>query len=265
MKLAEMERYVSTKLQKTRDTTQQLAFHISACQTIADTLGSEFQALQTIEKLMLDCKDRKECLSYIERNIDEHALRCLRLLCLLSITTDGVTQNELQNIQKLHLHTHGYQHIPLFYKLHTAGLLKHRAENILHKLPNWSSEWSSNAQKLKMLPSYSKRSDQNSRTCPSYVFNNAYIPAIAQILNIVSNQEKDPRSLEDLTNLSGCVVNGHRGTLSPKMVVICVIGGITCAEIAACRLIEKSTGIRLVLASDTILTGNKLIQRIQEI
>jgi len=49
--------------------TQQLAFHISACQTIADTLGSEFQTLQTIEKLMLDCKDRKECLSYIDRNI----------------------------------------------------------------------------------------------------------------------------------------------------------------------------------------------------
>ncbi|XP_071640644.1 vacuolar protein sorting-associated protein 33B [Temnothorax longispinosus] len=265
MKLTEMERYVSTRLQRTRDTTRQLAFHISACQTIADTLGSEFQVLQTIEKLMLDCKDRKECLSYIERNIDEHALRCLRLLCLLSITTDGITQSELQNIQKLHLHTHGYQHIPLFYKLHTAGLLKYRNEYILHKLPNWSSEWSSNAQKLKILPSYSKRTDQNGRTCPSYVFNNVYIPAIAQILNIVSNQEKDPRSFDDLTNLPNCVVNGRRGALSPKMVVICVIGGITCAEITACRLIEKSTGIRLVLISDTILTGNKLIQRIQKI
>lgn len=69
MKLAEMERYVSTRLQRTRDMTQQLAFHISACQAIADTVGSEFQVLQTIEKLMLDCKDRKECLSYIERNI----------------------------------------------------------------------------------------------------------------------------------------------------------------------------------------------------
>lgn len=69
MKLSEMERYVSTRLQKTRDTTQQLAFHISACQAIADTLGSEFQALQTMEKLMLDCKERKECLSYIERNM----------------------------------------------------------------------------------------------------------------------------------------------------------------------------------------------------
>jgi len=58
--------------------------------------------------------------------------------------------------------------------------LKYRNEYILHKLPNWNSEWSSNAQKLKMLPGYSKRSDQNGRTCPSYVFNNAYIPAIVR-------------------------------------------------------------------------------------
>lgn len=126
MKLAEMKKYVSTRLQKTEDTTRQLAFHISACQTIADTLGSEFQVLQTIEKQILDCRERKECLSYIEKNIgtflrfvhrliyiiikidninycngkysfaDEHALRCLRLLCLLSITNNGITQNELQ-------------------------------------------------------------------------------------------------------------------------------------------------------------------------
>lgn len=107
-------------------------------------------------------------------------MRCLRLLCLLSITTDGIAQSELQSIQKMHLHTHGYQHIPLFYKLHTAGLLKYRNEYILHKLPNWNSEWSSNAQKLKILPNHSKRSDQNGRICPSYVFNNAYIPAIVR-------------------------------------------------------------------------------------
>lgn len=87
----------------------------------------------------------------------------------------------------------------------------------------------------------------------------------AQILNVVSNQEKDPRSFEDLTNLPGCMVTGQRGALLPKIIVICVVGGITYAEVAACRLIEGSTGIRLVLASDTIITGNKLIQKIQDI
>lgn len=65
----EVEKYVTPKYQKIREITRQLAFHISACQIIADTLGSDFQALQTIEQLMLNCKERKECLTYIERNI----------------------------------------------------------------------------------------------------------------------------------------------------------------------------------------------------
>lgn len=113
---------------------------------------------------------------------DDHPLRTLRLLCLLSVASDGVTQNELHSIQKLHLHAHGYKHVPLFYKLQTIGLLKCRTENILHKLPNWSSEWNGNAQKLRLLPSYSKQTEQKGRTCPSYVFNNAYIPLIVSII-----------------------------------------------------------------------------------
>lgn len=97
---------------------------------------------------------------------DDHPLRTLRLLCLLSIASDGITQNELHCIQKLHLHAHGYKHIPLFYKLQNIGLLKCRLENILHKLPNWSSEWNNNAQKLKLLPSYFKQTEQKGRSCP---------------------------------------------------------------------------------------------------
>lgn len=186
MKLSEMERYIATKLQKTRDLTRQLAFHISACQLIADTLSSDFQTLQKIEKYILECKERKECLNHIERYINDHPLRTLRLLCLLSIASDGITQNELYCIQKLHLHAHGYKHIPLFYKLQNIGLLKCRSENILHKLPNWSSEWNNNAQKLKLLPSYFKQTEQKGRSCPSYVFNNVYIPLIvSNIINLI--------------------------------------------------------------------------------
>lgn len=69
------------------------------------------------------------------------------------------------------------------YKLQSIGLLKCRTENILHKLPNWNSEWNNNAQKLKLLPSYSKQIDQKGRACPSYVFSNAYIPVIVSTIS----------------------------------------------------------------------------------
>lgn len=84
-------------------------------------------------------------------------------------------------------------------------------------------------------------------------------------MNAIVNQEKEPKNLEEIANLSNCVISGQRGPLLPKMVVICIIGGITYAEITACRFIEKSTGIRLVLASDSIITGNKMLEKVQEI
>ncbi|CAL7942634.1 unnamed protein product [Xylocopa violacea] len=142
MKLSEMERYVATRLQKTRDLTRQLAFHISACQLIADTLSSDFQTLQKIEKWIIECKERKECLNHIERYI---------------------------------------------------GLLKCRTGNILHKLPNWNSEWNSNAQKLKLLPSYFKQTEQKGRSSPGYVFNNAYIPLI---VSSIFNETKSGSSIK---------------------------------------------------------------------
>lgn len=87
----------------------------------------------------------------------------------------------------------------------------------------------------------------------------------AQVLNVIISQERDSKNFEELANLTNCIISGRRGPLLPKMVVICIIGGITYAEIAACRFIERSTGIRLVLASDSITTGNKILETVQEI
>ncbi|XP_015173159.1 PREDICTED: vacuolar protein sorting-associated protein 33B [Polistes dominula] len=265
MKLAEMGQYIATKLRKSSDMKQQLMFHISACQTIADTLGSEFQTFQSIEKLILERKGKKECLNYIERNIDENPLKCLRLLCLLSIFNDGIASSDLQTIQKLHLHAHGYKHIPLFYKLQTIGLLKSKTESGINILTDQNNEWINNVQRLKLLPNNSKYIESIDSTCPSYVFHNAYIPLIAQILNVIVNQDKESKTFDNILKLPDSVINGQRGKLSPKIVAICIIGGISNAEIAACRLIEKSMGIKLVLVSDSIITGNKLIEMIQEI
>lgn len=126
-------------------------------------------------------------------------MRSLRLLCLLSQTSDGVTQNEWQPIQKSHLHAHGYRHIPLVHKLETSGLLRRRRSMLRNKLPNWNSEWTTNAQRLKLLPGQSKRTDQKSSgtACPSYVFSSAYIPAIVSFF-FYSNNRK-PEEVKKLT------------------------------------------------------------------
>lgn len=108
-------------------------------------------------------------------------MKCLRLLCLLSICNDGIVSSDLQSIQKLHLHAHGYKNIPLFYKLQNVGLLKIKTDSGINRLTDQSNEWTSNVQRLKLLPNNTKIESKSS-TCPSYVFHNAYIPLIVSIM-----------------------------------------------------------------------------------
>ncbi|OXU23523.1 hypothetical protein TSAR_011888 [Trichomalopsis sarcophagae] len=263
MKLAEMKHYVQNTLQKTTKTKQQLEFHISACEAAVNALASKFEDLHSIETSILECNRRAECLDYILRNIDDNPARSLRLFSLLSIASDGVTNNEILPLQKAHLHAHGYQHIPLFHKLESSGLLSIKTENMLKRLPNWTSKWMANAKRLRLFPNPSKPIDLKGPTCPSYVFSGSYIPVIAQLLNIVNSQITDPKAFEELANTVGCSFSGIQGPIHPQTVVVCVVGGITFSEISACRLIEKSAGIQLVLTSDCILTGTKIIESLQ--
>ncbi|CAG5102290.1 Protein of unknown function [Cotesia congregata] len=54
----------------------------------------------------------------------DYLVRSLRLLCLLYIACSGLTPNESHIIQKSHLHAHGYEYVPLFFKLEACGFLR---------------------------------------------------------------------------------------------------------------------------------------------
>lgn len=48
--------------------------------------------------------------------------------------------------------------------------------------------------------------------------------------------------------------------LKPKSVLVYIIGGVTYAEIAACEVLRLTTGSKIVIASDSIISGNDLIK-----
>lgn len=48
--------------------------------------------------------------------------------------------------------------------------------------------------------------------------------------------------------------------MKPRGLLIYVVGGLTQAEIAACHLVEKSTGGQILLTSDFIISGDNLLQ-----
>ncbi|XP_063700968.1 vacuolar protein sorting-associated protein 33B [Culicoides brevitarsis] len=155
------------------------------------------------------------------------------------------------------------------------------------------------ANKLKLFPVQSKDSPITStptkspgiplkkdNTCPSYVFNGNYIPLVAQLAQIllkassfeeislklghvdtqikVSGKAFGGDSMKTLKETAMAVkrgeLTGPSFPLRPKTIFIFVVGGVTYAEIAACNLVERFTGAKIVLASDSIISGNDLIE-----
>uniref|UniRef100_A0A182NA07 Vacuolar protein sorting-associated protein 33A n=1 Tax=Anopheles dirus TaxID=7168 RepID=A0A182NA07_9DIPT len=131
------------------------------------------------------------------------------------------------------------------------------------------------------------------KTCPSYVFNGNYIPLVTQLTHMIfaassfdnlntrlghlerlkvsgRTLEQDnvgdhyslytPRTIKELS------ASSHKATLNQmlpfkqKTMFIFMVGGITYAEIAACHVLERTIGARIVISSDRIIAGHDLIE-----
>lgn len=158
---------------------------------------------------------------------------------------------------------------------------------LLNNLPKIKTTFQSTANKLNQIPE-EEPADQGSkpdkRQCPSYVFSKNYIPTVAQLVNCFSTSQ----SFEELTAKLGTVddlriftgldpdradpmpitamnnlIRGKKFPellpLKPKTVMVFVVGGITYAEIAACKLIEQTTGTKVIVASNAIISGYDLL------
>uniref|UniRef100_A0A182QKT9 Vacuolar protein sorting-associated protein 33A n=1 Tax=Anopheles farauti TaxID=69004 RepID=A0A182QKT9_9DIPT len=128
------------------------------------------------------------------------------------------------------------------------------------------------------------------KSCPSYVFNGNYIPLVAQLTHMIfaassfdnlntrlghlerlkvsgrtleqADHHYTPRTIKELS------ASGHKATLNQllpfkqKTMFIFIVGGITYAEIAACHLLERTIGAKIVLSSDRIIAGHDLIESV---
>lgn len=172
--------------------------------------------------------------------------------------------------------------------------------NILSNIsiPMKQTPFQIDANKLKLFPTATKDSPvtqsptkssgiplKKDSTCSSYVFNGNYIPLVAQLAQTLLKANNFEEISTKLTHLESHIKIGgksfgdtikplkdtalaiKRGEMSgptfplrPRTVFIFIVGGVTYAEIAACNLVERFTGSKIVLASDSIISGNDLIE-----
>lgn len=299
MKINEMKEFVANKLQKVATQKRELFKHLILCEIIMTEMGANFEKLQDIEDGLISNGSKKSILSQIEEilNTNPHKYNTLRLLCLFHITM-GLNSDECMALIRNYCNAFGHQYLSVFPNLVAAKLFPEIStsskSNLIGNLslptaislPKFQNAFQNDAQKLKLLPSEdTQQATKKNQICPSYVFNGIYIPLVAQLAQyIINSQNFDDLNTKvghiDEIKIGGTALNSQNllhslkdisnrkvdfesniFPLKPRTIFVFVVGGVTYAEIAACNLVEKLTGSKIVLSSNEIISGSDLISK----
>ncbi|XP_058485451.1 vacuolar protein sorting-associated protein 33B [Solea solea] len=298
MDIKQMKTFVSEELKGLKQEHRLLSLHISASETIMKKkTKQDFQEMLKTEHSLLEGFEIRECISFIEEHIIRlvSMIESLRLLCLLSITENGLLPKDYRSLKAQFLQSYGVEHLLTFANLKQLGLLVEQQpgetltamESKVGKLVNdktagkltdafsslaKKSNFRALSRKLNLVP----KSDEeyNLRVPPdmAYIFSGAYVPLSCKLIEQVL--ERDGWSgLEEVTRL----LNGHEFSVTgnngadlranndaPRIVVVMFLGGCTFSEISALRFLGKEKGYKFIVVTTAITNSSRLLEALLE-
>uniref|UniRef100_A0A673K9E1 Vacuolar protein sorting-associated protein 33B n=1 Tax=Sinocyclocheilus rhinocerous TaxID=307959 RepID=A0A673K9E1_9TELE len=268
MDIQQMKAFVSDELKGLKQEHRLLSLHIGASESMMKKkTKQDFQELLKTEHSLLEGFEIRECITYIEEHINRQVsmIDSLRLLCLLSITENGLLSKDYRSLKAQYLQSYGIKHLLTFANLRQLGLLEEQQagetltvmESKVGKLVNdktvgkLTDAFSSLAKKsnfralskrLALVPKSGEEYDLRVPRDMAYVFSGAYIPLSCKLIEQVL--ERDGwTGLEEVTRmLNGqefAVTEARNKTDAQRIVLVMFLGGCTFSEISALRFLGK--------------------------
>uniref|UniRef100_A0A8D0E8S4 VPS33B late endosome and lysosome associated n=1 Tax=Salvator merianae TaxID=96440 RepID=A0A8D0E8S4_SALMN len=296
MDIKQMKTFVSQELKGLKQEHRLLSLHIGACECIMKKkTKQDFQELLKTEHALLEGFDIRESVSFIEEHIDRQVspIDSLRLLCLLSITENGLAPKDYRSLKTQYLQSYGPEHLLTFHNLKHLGLLTEQApgetltavESKVSKLVTdrtagklsdafsslgRKSNFRGISKKLGLIPRGDGEYDLKVPRDMAYVFSGAYVPLSCKLIEQVL-ERKSWLGLEEVTRLLGgnefvtgnASQLGQRGsleTLQGRIVLVVFLGGCTFSEISALRFLGREKGLRFVFLTTALTNSARLLE-----
>ncbi|XP_054710394.1 vacuolar protein sorting-associated protein 33A-like [Uloborus diversus] len=271
--IPEVKQFV-TKLQYIQDAKKSLATHTTMAELIKEvTISEQFlKSLQTEQEFM-NGNDTDKINAHIEDCIakQEPLMKVLRLICLQSLTNNGLKQKQLDYYKREIIQTYGYQHCLTLDCLEKADLLKPQGNRTYSVI-------------RKTLGLIDEKVDEQNPTDISYV-HSGYSPlsvrlaqflsqpgwrAIPDVLQLlpgptVEGVQKVPRGLRKRRSSSSSLQSSGGGD-EPRVTLVFFLGGCTYAEIAALRFLSQQEAAltEYLIATTKLVNGNTFLENLQE-
>lgn len=283
---AQMKTFVASDLKELQVQRGSISLHLSVCEAITKATRRDFDVQLTTEHgLVTGGTPLSEAKAYFEDCCARQLplATCLRLMCLISLTqSNGLSTKEYETFTQQLAAACGYRHILSLFDLRQAGLLnvsdvnspnppqalamrglRQAASSLMNK--GQFSSWRSLTKILKLIPDADEMIDLHNPSHLSYVFNGAYTPALVQLVSLCLTEGigSVTDALKLIPGSSTAMGWGADDTaMLPPVVLVVILGGVTFSELAAFRLLGLRTGKRIVVASTSTMSGNKLINGI---
>ncbi|XP_075063921.1 vacuolar protein sorting-associated protein 33B [Mixophyes fleayi] len=295
MDIKQMKTFVAQELKGLKQEHRMLSLHIGACESIMKKkTKQDFQELLKTEHTLLEGFDIRESINIIEEHINRQVspIESLRLLCLLSITENGLITKDYRSLKTQYLQSYGPEHLLTFSNLKRSGLLTEQVpgdtltavESRVSKLVTdkavgkltdafsslaKKSHFRGISKKLGLIPRVDGEYDLRMPKDMAYVFSGAYIPLSCKIIEQVL-MRKGWTGLEEVTRL----LNGNEfseqfsdrnskpGSLRTILAVF--LGGCTFSEISALRFLGKEIGYKFIILTTSITNSARMLESMTE-
>ncbi|KAM9318269.1 vacuolar protein sorting-associated protein 33B isoform 1-T4 [Pholidichthys leucotaenia] len=294
MDIKQMKAFVSEELKGLKQEHRLLSLHIGACESIMKKkTKQDFQELLKTEHSLLEGFEIRECISYMEEHISRQVsmIESLRLLCLLSITENGLLPKDYRSLKTQYLQSYGVDHLLTFSNLRQLGLLVEQQtgetltvmESKVGKLVNdrtagkltdafsslaKKSNFRALSRKLNLVPKSDEEYDLRVPRDMAYIFSGAYIPLSCKLIEQVL--ERDGwTGLEEVSRL----LNGHEFAVSgsnradsrtktdaQRVILVMFLGGCTFSEISALRFLGREKGYKFIVVTTAITNSSRLME-----
>uniref|UniRef100_A0A8U7NCB0 VPS33B late endosome and lysosome associated n=1 Tax=Corvus moneduloides TaxID=1196302 RepID=A0A8U7NCB0_CORMO len=241
MDIKQMKDFVSQELKGLKQEHRLLSLHIGACESIMKKkTKQDFQETIKAEHSLLEGFDVRESTSFIEEHIDRQVspIESLRLMCLLSITENGLIPKDYRSLKTQYLQSYGPEHLLTFHNLKRIGLLTEQsAGETLTAVESKVSKLVTDRAAGKITDAFNSLARKSN------------FRAISKKLGLVL-ERRDWQGLEEVVRLlngnefsvSDSAVEDNPAWESQRIVLAVFLGGCTFSEIAALRFLGKERG-----------------------
>ncbi|XP_066095835.1 vacuolar protein sorting-associated protein 33B [Saccopteryx bilineata] len=298
MDIKQMKNFVSQELKGLKQEHRLLSLHIGACESIMKKkTKQDFQELIKTEHALLEGFNIRDSTSYIEEHIDRQVspIESLRLMCLLSITENGLNPKDYRSLKTQYLQSYGPEHLLTFSNLRRTGLLTEQApgdtltavESKVSKLVTDKaagkitdafsslakrSNFRAISRKLNLIPRVDGEYDLKVPRDMAYVFSGAYVPLSCRVIEQVL-ERRSWQGLDEVLRLLNCSDLAFTGVTkedkvcseSLRLILVVFLGGCTFSEISALRFLGRERGYRFIFLTTAVTSSARLLEAMSEV